>query len=89
MQLDISSFLFHTIQYYYSFLMTFLLSQALLGFLKSQFHIMLGKIFNRNLPLHWTAIKKSVSFVMSSCRIFLQLHTSMQEKDCQSTDMKA
>lgn len=89
MELDISSFPFHSIQYYYSFLMTFLLCQALLGFLKSQFHIILGKIFNKNLPLHETALKKSVSFVMSSCRIFLQLDTSMQEKKCQSTYMKS
>lgn len=73
-------FFFHSIRDYYSFLKIFLLSRAMLGFLTPQFHITLGKISNTNLPLDWTALKKSVSFVMSSCRIFLQLDGCMQEK---------
>jgi len=44
-------FLFYSSQDYYSFLTIFLLPQALLHFLKSQFHITLGKIFHTNLPL--------------------------------------
>lgn len=42
-------FFIHAIQDFYSFLMIFLLSQGLLGFLKSQFYIILGNIFNTKL----------------------------------------
>lgn len=82
-------FLFLSMQDYYSFLMKLLLLQALFSFLKSHFHIILRKIFDRSLPIDPTALKKKkVSF---PCGDQLQDLSSIRcqnvkKKSCQSTD---
>lgn len=75
-------------QDYYSFLMKSLFLQALFSFLKSHFHIILRKIFDRSLPIDPTALKKKINF---PCGDQLQDLSSIRcqnvkKKSCQSTD---